>query len=157
MKKIIFLLFAFVMQTTLFAKSYFPEGTKWTEIRLDTLKYDEWYSKVEGKWVPNYEVIEYYVQGEYAEHRYQGQYENSNHIYSCVYSSGPGWADSLTFFVNKGWSEEFIDWGGEVTVPVFDIDNEPVLPGFLYPFTWDVGDVLTSLAIMESNTTGVWP
>ena len=107
MKKIIFLLFAFVMQTTLFAKSYFPEGTKWTEIRLDTLKYDEWYSKVEGKWVPNYEVIEYYVQGEYAEHRYQGQYENSNHIYSCVYSSGPGWADSLTFFVNKGWSEEF--------------------------------------------------
>ena len=157
MKKAIILLSLFAVQVSLFAKSYFPEGTKWTEIRLDTLKYDEWYSKVEGKWVPNYEVIEYYVQGEYAEHRYQGQYENSNHIYSCVYSSGPGWADSLTFFVNKGWSEEFIDWGGEVTVPVFDIDNEPVLPGFLYPFTWDVGDVLTSLAIMESNTTGVWP
>ena len=157
MKKNIFLLFAFVMQTALFARSYFPEGTKWTEIRLDTLKYDEWYSKVEDKWVPNYEVIEYYVQGEYAEHRYQTQYEHLNHIYSCVYSSGPGWADSLTFFVNKGWSEEFIDWGGEVTVPVFDIDNEPVRPGFLYPFTWDVGDVLTSLAIIESSTTGFWP
>ena len=44
---------------------YFPEGTKWTEIRLDTLKYDSWYSKVGDEWVPNFETIEYYVKGEY--------------------------------------------------------------------------------------------
>ena len=37
---------------------YFPQGTKWTEIRLDTLKYDSWYSKVGDEWVPNYETIE---------------------------------------------------------------------------------------------------
>ena len=30
---------------TILAQEYFPEGTKWTEIRLDTLKYDSWYSK----------------------------------------------------------------------------------------------------------------
>ena len=157
MKKQMLLLLAIVVQANLFAKSYFPEGTRWTEIRLDTLKYDSWYSKVDGEWLPNFETIEYYVQGEYVEHRYQGQYEDYNHIYACVYTNGPEWADSLSFLVNKGKSEEGIDWGGEVTVPVFDIDNEPVRPGFLYPFTWDVGDVLTSLAIIESSTTGFWP
>ena len=40
------------------SQEYFPEGTKWTEIRLDTLKYDSWYSKVGNEWVPNFETIE---------------------------------------------------------------------------------------------------
>ena len=35
MKKLVLLLFVFVIQTNLHAWRYFPEGTKWTEIRLD--------------------------------------------------------------------------------------------------------------------------
>ena len=58
---------------TLLAQEYFPEGTKWTEIRLDTLKYDSWYSKVGDEWVPNFETIEYYVRGEYND-KYGGKY-----------------------------------------------------------------------------------
>ena len=65
MRKIILLLLLLVVQTVLLAQEYYPEGTKWTEIRLDTQKYDSWYSKVGNEWVANYETIEYYVHGEY--------------------------------------------------------------------------------------------
>ena len=44
-----YLLFLAV-QTALFAEDYYPEGTKWTEIRLDTLKYDSWYSSCINIW-----------------------------------------------------------------------------------------------------------
>ena len=53
------------------AQEYYPEGTKWTEIRLDTLKYDSWYSKEGDEWLPNFETIEYYVKGEYID-KYAG-------------------------------------------------------------------------------------
>ena len=65
MKKLLLFLLFLTVQIVLFAQEYYPEGTKWTEIRLDTLKYDSWYSKVDDEWVPNFETIEYYVKGEY--------------------------------------------------------------------------------------------
>ena len=38
------------------AQNYFTEGTRWTELRLDTLKYDSWYHKnPDGTYCPNYE------------------------------------------------------------------------------------------------------
>lgn len=69
MKKSIFFLLFLNVQTILFAQEYFPDGTKWTEIRLDTLKYDSWYSKDGDEWVPNYEIVEYYVKGEYVDEK----------------------------------------------------------------------------------------
>ena len=64
MNKSIMFLLLLTVQTVLWAQEYFPEGTKWTEIRLDTLKYNSWYSKAGDEWMPNFETIEYYVQGE---------------------------------------------------------------------------------------------
>ena len=47
---------------------FYPQGTKWTELRLDTLKHDSWYSGIyiDGilTWVPNYEKVEFYVDGD---------------------------------------------------------------------------------------------
>ena len=43
MKRLSMILCAVVVQVGLFAQQYFPEGTKWTEIRLDTTKYDNWF------------------------------------------------------------------------------------------------------------------
>ena len=139
MKKIIFLLFAFVMQTTLFAKSYFPEGTKWTEIRLDTLKYDSWYSKVDGEWVPNFETIEYYVQGEYTD---------MDNVYKKVYTNGPEWIGTLAFLLFEN--------GHNVAVTVIS-DNYVMWPGETYQFDWSVGKGLYYRDIDESNSTGIVP
>ena len=51
------------------AQNYFTEGTRWIELRLDTLKYDSWFSEVyqDGviTWIPNYEEVYFYVEGGY--------------------------------------------------------------------------------------------
>ncbi|MBQ6051598.1 MAG: hypothetical protein IJL35_13535, partial [Bacteroidaceae bacterium] len=60
MKKILFLLCILMASMHLSAQTY-PEGTKWIEIRLDTLKYKGWFSE-DGQ--PNYEVREFYVEGQ---------------------------------------------------------------------------------------------
>ena len=50
------------------AQNYFTEGTRWIELRLDTLKYDSWFSEVyqDGviTWIPNYEEVYFYVEGD---------------------------------------------------------------------------------------------
>ena len=125
---------------------YFPEGTKWTEIRIDTLKYDSWYSKVGDEWVPNFETIEYYVQGEYLD-----RYEKTP--YKCVYSNAPEWTDSLTLLILEG--KEETPNTVEVTVPNFDNDNWgsylTVWPGTVYQFDWSEGQVLTFQKVLGSN------
>lgn len=127
-------------------QEYFPEGTKWTEIRLDTLKYDSWYSKVGDSWVPNYETIEYYVQGEYTDR---------DIVYNKVYTNGPEWADSLTLFVSKG------DYYGNsshimVTIPPRE-DGYIMWAGDVYQFDWNIGKGLYYRDIIESNSTGIVP
>ena len=46
----------------------YPEGTRWTELRLNTQEHDAWFTEVkeDGKstFVPNYERVDYYVQGD---------------------------------------------------------------------------------------------
>ena len=43
------------------AQSYLNNRSRWTEIRLDTLLYDSWYSAVETEagttYVPNFEIV----------------------------------------------------------------------------------------------------
>lgn len=153
MNKSVFILFAFAVQISLFAKSYFPEGTKWTEIRIDTLKYDSWYSKVGDEWVQNYETIEYRVQGEYIDERY-------NDKYSCVYTNGPEWTDSLTLLIYKWEVEGEIYWHGGVTVAAFDNNGQLIWPfwGVMYPMSFEVGTEMSSLNIEIAGATGGgWP
>lgn len=66
MKKIYILLISIIslpaFSQAVWRTKYFPVGTKWTELSLDTTKYDSWYSMVAGEWVPNYEQVDYYVE-----------------------------------------------------------------------------------------------
>lgn len=143
-KKILLLLFLAV-QTVLFAQEYFPEGTKWVEIRLDTLKYDSWYAKVGDEWEPNFETIEYYVKGEYP---------NRDWVYRIVYTNGPEWTDSLTFMIME--SDIYGDNSVLVSVLLHDYDGDWVLwPGVAYQFDWSVGTGLYYQDITLSNTTAV--
>ena len=148
MKKLIFLLFVFVIQANLHAWRYFPEGTKWTEIRLDTLKYNSWHSKVGDEWVPNYETIEYRVQGEYIDERF-------NDKYSCIFTNGPEWADSLTLLIYGGRNQD-ADWFGGIAVAAFDDDGQLSWPchGQMYPLSWEVGTIMRSLSINMAGITG---
>ena len=132
-------------------EEYYTEGTKWTEIRLDTLKYESWYSKVNGEWVPNFETIEYYVQGEYLE-----RYDDVP--LKCVYTNGPTWTDSLSLLVRERMYENTV----EVNVPLFYEDNWGSLLKFpcsaeIYQFDWSVGKGLYYRDIDESNSTGIVP
>ena len=133
-----------VVRTVLFAQEYYPEGTKWTEIRLDTLKYDYWYSKVGDKWEPNFEKIEYCVQGEYI---------NRDWVYKKVNTNGPEWTDSLTLLIREG------EYNGHhsvlVSVPVltYDGNTSPLWPGEVYQFDWSIGKGVYYTDIILSNTT----
>ena len=80
------------------AQEYFPEGTKWTEIRMDTTKYDSWYSKVGDEWVPNFETIEYYVKGEAD----RFTLDRNTKSFKCIYTDGPERSDSLTLYLYEG-------------------------------------------------------
>ena len=130
------------LQTVIFAQEYFPEGTKWTEIRLDTLKYDSWYSQVSDEWVPNFETIEYYVKGEYPDRDW---------VYKKVYTNGPEWTDSLTLLIQETDNRVL------ASVLVHDDDGESYVtwPGEAYQFDWNVGKGLYYEDITMSNTTSL--
>ena len=125
------------------SNEYYPEGTKWTEIRLDTLKYDSWYSKVGDEWVPNFETVDYYVKGEY-----DGGYRD----YKLVYTNGPEWTDSLTFLISES------QYGLEVTVAVFHENEVFFPPGWAYGFgDWKEGNTLSYQTINGVNTPSIPP
>jgi len=84
MKLICTMLLTMTVQSVLLAQDFFPEGTKWTEIRLDTLMYDSWYSKSGDEWVPNFETVEYYVKGDSV-----SKWPDIQRRYSCVFTTGP--------------------------------------------------------------------
>lgn len=47
------------------ALKFYVEGTRWTELRLDILKYSSWFTEnPDGTFSPNYEKTEYYVKGD---------------------------------------------------------------------------------------------
>lgn len=145
MKRTLLFIACMLASLTMLAEEYYPEGTKWTEIRLDTLKYDSWYSKVGAVWVPNFETIEYYVKGEYV--------DKQGGKYRCVYTNGPEWTDSLTLLLQEA--------GNSVMVSVLfqDYDGNsnyfPLCPGTAYQFDWSVGKALYFEDIMMSNTTSL--
>ncbi|MBR5039146.1 MAG: hypothetical protein IKX65_10560 [Prevotella sp.] len=131
---------------------YYPEGTRWTEIRLDTLKYDSWYSKEGDEWVPNFETIEYYVKGEYID-KYAG---DGDFKLKCVYTNGPEWADSLTLMLQEG-DVKYVE-PNCVMVSVFIhgyYGSGPLFPALAYDFDWRVGKGLYFEDILMSNTTSV--
>ena len=129
------------------SQEYYPEGTKWTEIRLDTLKYDSWYSKVGDEWIPNYETIEYYVKGEYPDRDW---------VYKTVYTNGPEWTDSLTLLIRE------TEYNGHNSILASVLSHEydglyAFWPGEAYQFDWSIGKGLYYQDILMSNTTMIAP
>ena len=149
MKRTLLFMTCMLASLTMLAQEYFPEGTKWTEIRLDTLKYDSWYSKVGNEWVPNFETIEYYVKGEFVKTEWDDQ-----NTFKKVYSNGPEWTDSLTLLIQEA------EYNGHnsilASVLLHDYDGYRVQwPGEAYQFDWNVGQGLYFEDITMSNTTSM--
>ena len=143
-------LFAIVGMVSTFAQEYYPEGTMWTEIRLDTLKYGNWYSKIGDEWVPNYETIEYYVKGEYI----QKNWDEPNR-FKCVYTNGPEWSDSLTLLIIGRNSELTRGYSVMATVPFFYENEFCIYPGTVYQFDWQVGTELYYQEIEGANIPSI--
>jgi hypothetical protein len=147
MKKSFLLLLFLAVQTVLFSQEYYPEGTKWTEIRLDTLKNDSWYSKVGDEWVPNFETIEYYVNGEYVEKRW-----DDHNTFKKVYTNGPEWTDSLAFLIQE--SDVYGHNCVMVSVLSHGYDEDLIsFPAEAYQFDWSVGKGLYYQDIVQEQTT----
>ena len=133
---------------TVNTQEYYPEGTKWTEIRLDTLKYDSWYSKVGDEWVPNFETIEYHVKGEYT--------TMYGEKYKCVYTNGPEWTDSLTLGIQEG---ELIQYNedDEIIVTAFGRYDDGAYGPYgwapTYQFDWSIGKGIYFKNLLMSMTT----
>ena len=125
----------------------FPEGTKWTEIRLDTLKYDSWYSKVGDEWVPNFETVEYHVKGEYVEKKW-----DEPNRFKCVYTYSEEWSDSLTLLICEGEPGRVA-----TSIPVFYNKELTVFPADTYQFDWTVGTMIEFMDILSSNCNCIFP
>jgi hypothetical protein len=149
MKRTLLFIACLLASLAMSAQEYFPEGTKWTEIRLDTLKYDSWYSKVGNEWVPNFETIEYYVKGEY-----KTEYGKR---FKCVYTNGPEWTDSLTVLLQEEGDAEYVKSNSVMVSVLYSYDGGyfPSWPGEAYQFDWSVGKGLYFQDILYSNTTSI--
>ena len=130
-------------------EEYFPEGTKWTEIRLDTLKYDSWYSKVDGEWVPNFETIEYRVLGIYSNF---SETFGDNSL-KCVYTNCSEWTDSLSLLIVEGKINEYLNYGRRVmaTVPIYFDSWDVPSPAMAYNFDWRVGMPISFIDILSTT------
>ena len=148
MRKFFLLLFAIVGMVSTSAQEYYPEGTKWTEIRLDTLKYDTWYSKVGDEWIPNYEMVEYIVKGEIKNTFWEGGFPDH---FKCIYSYGKTWSDSLTLIVIESI------YGIQATVPYTE-EGILLMPGTAYIFAeWKTSQTLDFQTINGANKPSIPP
>lgn len=153
MKKINILLMFLAVAMAASAQVYFPQGTKWTEVRLDTLMYDSWYSMVDGEWVANFETINYVVEGEFYDIWYDPKVNEYQGKYVCVYTDGPTWTDSLTLLVNEEVTE-YAHVIGALTPNLTDERCEYSLPGQVMDMNWSVGKTLYYQDIYYVNWTG---
>ena len=119
-------------------KNYFADGTRWTELRLDTSKHEAWYTEQsEGDRMafhPNYERVDYYVQGDTLVDYGDGM------TFRYVWQHVEGQPDSIKFVITYNEQENQLS----VTRTFWDeYDGARHLsfhfPARLYDFTWQVG------------------
>ena len=111
---------------------YFTQGVTWTEIRLDTLKYDDWYSKAGNNWVPNFETVKYSVVPD----TNQTDVWCSNDDYSLRYKvkvDSPSETEIPPFVLYEKHTDE------DVSIIVFDHASYAQT----YQFNWFVGKELS--------------
>ena len=126
-------------------KRCFIKGSKWTEIRLDTLKYDNWYSKIGNEWVPNFETVEYYVKPR--SFYYQGHTCNEYVYLYNVYTNGSNWTDSLSFVLYEYHTED------DICIKAYSHYSEAQA----YQFNWFVGKKLYYQNIVPFISSAKYP
>ncbi len=150
MKKSTLLLLFLAVQASLFAQRYFAEGTTWKEIRLDTQKYDSWYSQVGDEWVPNFETIVYSVKG-----KYNGK---NGEVYHCVYTDGPDWTEKLALLLQEEGDAGYVGQQcvmASVLVDDFDGGSYALYPGLAYQFDWSTGKGLYYEYLVSVNAPSI--
>nr|MCR4922071.1 hypothetical protein [Bacteroidaceae bacterium] len=110
-------------------------GTKWTEIRLDTVLYDGWYSKIGQDWIPNFKMVQYYVEGDTVVAPFK---------YMKIYCTEDTEKASLIAFVTE--DTDYCHSVG-ISCPYYLTDNDesPTIPypAYIYYFCdWKEGDIL---------------
>ena len=127
------------MFNTAWAQECFPQGTHWTELRLDTTKYLSWFSeeKDEGIYIPYYEEIEYYVQGDSVV-----DFGNGMRFQYVWKHTTKGAIDSVVFVIVEHPSGQV-----SVTKTYEEVCNDKQelrfqYPAMLYDFDWQEGDML---------------
>lgn len=154
MKKTLLILMLFptldIQAKAIWGPKYFPIGTKWTELRLDTTRYDSWYSRVDGEWIPNYEKIDYYVNEDTV---FRGFYSPETHA-TKVNRYREGELDPLSYvlieceFANESFNRDI------VYISIIR-NNEMPFPVSLYYFRcWTEGFVLSSSRLKNSLVGG---
>lgn len=136
-----------VPQASAPAQTFFPEGTRWTELRLDTREHQTWCDEEKrdggSVLVPNYEQIEYYVQG-----------DSTDEVltYRYVWRHMEGKPDSIAFVICEDANEVM------VTQPFYEtLDGMEIFcfefPAVVYDFAWRTGHNFWFQDMYESATT----
>ena len=124
---------------------YYPEGTTWTEIVLDTLLHDDWYSYVEERWVANFDTVTYFVHGDTIIHK---------QIQNKVYLRRSGMPDSLVFYICDGGRSglgEDLDFEA-LFIGAMRSDNAYFMDPRMYmQFDWKPGKYFRGTACLEDG------
>ena len=121
---------------------YFTPGTRWTEIRLDTLKHDSWYSRVNGEWVPNFETVEYSVTPNMSPY----DVWCSNDDYTLQYKINASVSDGTaqrSFVLHEKHTDD------DIRVSVIDHSSSALT----YQFNWSIGKELSYQNIIPSHSS----
>lgn len=142
------------------AQSYLNNRSRWTEIRLDTLLYDSWYSTVETEegtaYVPNFEIVEYHINSEMQAFEYEwGSYDLQD-----VIATTPDGHRSLVCYRCYSLDKEGVRMGtyDQFTHIAIRDQAEPFAvmePAETYCWAdWKAGEDLYFVDLFTSQTTG---
>ena len=126
------LIYSLLLASLFLRAQIYPEGTRWTEIRLDTVLYADWFSAEGDTWVANFDTLTYYVKGDTT---------LRNQTYRCLYMQTEG-TDSLCFFLE--------DHAGSNMVSVAAYEERLLGPSLLYDFNWKEGNGYYSTPLLNS-------
>ena len=142
-----------------YGQHYYTEGTRWTELRLDTTKYDSWFTETykDGvlTWVPNYESTEYYAKGDTVDVN-----GNPKH-YVKFWRRTDGQPDSLQYLL----ADSVKDGKWSLYVRVYCNRSgffRPLRPIETYMSNWELNNVIKTFGVQQAiitsgptNTVGV--
>ena len=129
---------------------YYSQGTKWSELQLDTLLYDSWYEEIvaDGKvsYKPNFEVVEYYVGEEY-----KGELDTDGELLHGIYVHREGRPDSLVCYLAQ-------DTDNLSLTAIVDGESKPYMANptsiYYFPLSPKVGDPIRFISLGYAQVTG---